>query len=224
MSHDRSLTVALARKIVFVSFLLSQGDPSFQGRLFKYVASVQPDWRLEQCALAELTAQVIAACRTFVSNGWHVRETAATEMSLVEQEACEAVLSLQSALEHWLDDEPADLLCELMADLIYRDYCFLCVRGGRPRGGAASGQATPRARHFSHFCQYGLLRLPVGLPEFDRLFEEIRLAVREHSAVFHQVLARPEARFRLGAVVAVHNRHYPLTPIPDAILTEANHV
>jgi hypothetical protein len=193
--------------------------------LFKYVASVRPDWRLSQPALAELTAQVIAACRRFVSSAWHVQNTATTPM-LVEQEACEQTLAFHAALEHQFDPDPDQLLGELIVDLIHRDHLFVCIRGKRPRAHAAqpTTQATPRAPHFSHFCQYGLLQVPVSQPEFDRLFEEIHQTVRKYSAVFRQALAQPEVRFRLGAVVAVHNRHYPATPISSAILAEASHI
>ncbi len=205
--HPVFLPLALAKQIVFRTFLLAQGNAAIQARLFEYVALCQPSWRIAEETLSDLTFQAVVAFNRFFAQGWH-QQTRATTPHLIEEEVGEAVLALQYALDHRLAEREL-LLSELWVDIVRRDHFFLVTKEGRPRSKSPHVAASPAAPYFSHLCQYGFGQIPVGLAEFDQLFREITRALQEHTAIFRRGMAQPDVPEQLTQVIAVHNLHYP---------------
>lgn len=211
------LPLSLAKHLIFRTFLLAQGNAALQTRLFEYVALSQPNWRIAEETLNDLTFQVTVAFNRFFAQGWH-QQTRETTPRLVEEEVGEAVLALQYALEHTLVEREL-LLSELWVDIVRRDHFFLITKEGRPRSKFPPGAASPAAPFFSHLCQYGFGQIPVGLAEFDHLFREIAQALQERTAIFRRGMAQPDVPAQLTQVIAVHNLHYPeaLVDLPLSI-------
>lgn len=223
-NHDTLffLPVSHAQNILFRSFLLSQGDGDIQRRLLRYLALTHPTWRIAREAEQDLTVATLRVCTRFLTSGWHREMTA----SLIETEVREYIEEFCV----WLREDPRTesplLLCDLMVDIIRRDYYYLVTTHGRPRTISPS-DATPRAPYFSHFCHYGLLRRPTGVVEFDALFLDIARAFHEQGDILLRCLAQPAGRHRIKHVLEVHNTHYPeqaisLSPHLRSLLEEAS--
>lgn len=211
-AFSASLPLPLAKHIVFRAFLLSQGHTAIQTHLFGYIALTHPDWLLPDEKLDHLISEVVMAFNRFFARGWHPPIENFTARML-EEEVSEAVLALQYVLNRTTVDKEM-LLSTLWVEIVRRDHHFLVLQPGRARERFHHEAHSPAARYFSHLCQYGLLHVPIGLPEFDQLFREVGFALQERTAIFRRGMAQPEAPAQLAQVIIVHNLYYP-----DALVT-----
>lgn len=145
----------------FRSFLLSQGDPATQQRLFYYLAFCHPEWKLPS-ELRLLVWQGLQPLVTqYLSNGWHnpIFQLDGPEKAKVELEISAQLVVLSGALNDGCPMPRERLLEALLVDIINKDYLHLIIRNGRARPGRSVpvAQNSIHAPYFSHFCQFALL-------------------------------------------------------------------
>jgi hypothetical protein len=201
-----------AGQILFRSFLLSQGSAELQRNLFSYVALAYPSWCLTQQERAAIAAEALPPCTRYVASGLHIPVLEAS----IRRELRRQSLQLMRALERGPADREA-LLVQILRAVIGCDYGQLQKEKGRPRAPRRDHRAqTLTEPYFSHFCHFGLLHRPTGLPVFDHLFAElVSVFTRRFSALAALGLQDEQRyqRYQLKIILELQNRHYPRMPL-----------
>lgn len=223
-ARRQTLTVPVARQVLFYSFYFSQGTPEIQENLFTYIHLIRPAWRLDNENWDALFA-LASPIEHFANLGFHEFFQAGQDRIIEELDAIVPYLYLI------LNGNPAlpairDVLVgELMADIIAKDYRYLVEYGRRPKT-----EVTYAAQHpgygynpmidpyLSHFCYYALLGNTCGVPEFDELFAEVGMHVQERTPVFAEVIMQHDvARDKLKDVIAAFNLHHDVAVQLDSL-------
>jgi len=211
-ARKQTLTVEMARQVMFYSFYFSQGTPEIQENLLQYIHLIRPAWRLPTENWDRLFA-IVPAIERYADLGFHEFFKAGQDRIIEELDAIVPYMYLI------LNSEAADpatrneLVGEIIVGIIGQDYRYLVEQGRRPKA-----EVTYTAQHpghgfnpmidpyLSHFCYYALLGNTCGVPEFDELYAEIGTHAKGRTALFEEVIVQHDVtREKLRDVIAVFN-------------------
>lgn len=198
---NKPLTVEYARKVLFLSYRYSQQNTRLQQRLFRYLHKIRPEWRIpNEDFKKELQSTALKQFSTFVipKNGLQLHPLRGRhepkENTIDEADIASSIEAEISSMENVLNDIPPsnpdssyglewslglhlkstqELIPNIVTDMLSRDGYYLLAEGGRDRAGIKN--YSPQSdRWSSHVIDYALKRNPAGLPEYNKLFSDVR--------------------------------------------------
>jgi len=200
-SEQDRLDLHRGLSIFINSFRFSQGEPSLQQDIFKYLHILHPDWRIDPAMKRNLFRQGLQAIKRIVPTS----ETAGNVTSSHQVVDEDKQVPLASETRYRLNDmqdelaspmfsRRGELVARIVKVMMAKDTKFL--KQGRP---------------LSYVCHYGINAHSTGIEEYDMLFKEIRSHIFEdlkytESSLFR---AKGETRYPLYELTGLYNEHNP---------------
>ena len=231
---NNPLTVGYARQVLFLSYRYSQQDTRLQRGLFRYLHKIRPDWEipneefkneLQSTAFKQFSNFVIPkdGIQSHPIKGKHEPK----ENVIDENDIAASVESEISSMEKIFNDIPPNnpdsidglewslgihlksaqgLIPRIVNDMLNRDNYYLLEEGGRDRAGIK--RSSPQSDQWSsHIICYALKRNSAGLPEYNKLFSDIRgyILSPERKSDWHWM---NNGALILAELLDVYNQHH----------------
>lgn len=163
-------------KTFYFSFEFSQGDPGLQAKIFRYLHTVRPDWKIAPEQVKELRKIIHdqIESRFFGGKGQvatHEVVTSPSVHSNINDEFATMESTFNGAVAH--TKSTSGLIETIVIDILDRDLHFLNKSGGRPRKKEyrVGSKYDPWMSQLNYYVISGN---PAPTPEYQKMFNEIK--------------------------------------------------
>jgi hypothetical protein len=186
----KELTVENAAKLLFFSFRFSQGYPALQEYIIQWLSARFPDYRIDSI-FKEVEDKLIEMIRKFSlkTPSVHQKEVHTSEgrkkvsdPNVLDNEVGNVMNWAKVYFAPQIDGNTniygverhgiKVLLAQITSAIIERDYLFLVEDGGR-------GRPREKGKFESHFISYVLNQKPTGCAEYDQMFKEAGVFIKQ---------------------------------------------
>lgn len=223
-SRKAKLTGQIAKQVFFYSFYFSQGNPTMQQNLFRYIHRIRPDWTVDPevyASLRSLERTVLRLPYRGLHGSFRSHKYAISEVET------QADIMAQTLNTGSMSDPAIQCICSLILEaMIERDHDYLCIQKGRPERDATYNVSYGSYRYdyfrdplLSHLCHFCILGNKCHIAEFDELFGTLGNHVTSGTPLFkNQILQYEPLGEKLREMVDVFNiSHGTSIRIDDAL-------
>jgi hypothetical protein len=187
IEQPTDLTEEKARTLLFLSFYFSQGKEDLQERIFHWLHSAYPSYKIPEEMEQSVYESTVKTIRRFApepletetseSSGDNPQKPSNHPILTTSQIENDTSAILGHMANYFNNYPPGPLetrtseLVEGMNSIIDRDYHFLIEEDGRPRKENENSQSLMSDRYLSHICKYGFEGHTTGLSEYDTMFK-----------------------------------------------------
>jgi len=182
--EDEPLTAEKASKLLFLSYRFSQGLPSLQKNIFRYIKVCHPEWRIDDALkeqIYERSEKIFIDYMKIAKGKGHASVAAGgadIDEEVIKKDLSRELNEMSHIFSKGAEDVDETLKHRVREDiaigLITRDYEFLSREKGRPRSSdEQQGKGVHADPFLSHLCYYGIEGHKTGSEEYDQMFSDV---------------------------------------------------
>lgn len=229
VEKERVLDLNYLRKILFLSYKFSQGNPGLQYEIFQYIHVLHPDWKMDNELKSKALEEIRRLAKQYIPysqseseevnpSGKLQHASKGSTDTITEKQIDDDVQSRIEEIQQALNErtpykDEKDEIVRKITDITMRmDHRYLSRPEGRTRGEIPKDRQTPQTDPFISFlCYYGLQGNLTGLEEFDAMFKDVSGVVLEDGLAPDPVWHKTKLD-KFHKIIGFYNEHHPENP------------